>query len=94
MAITKLLQECKNCVLDQEDDAFLLLDQLKEIFLNGVAYLNSSMPAKIRELVEALFRRELLKVLVVTEEIAINSFFRGKMVIISSCRKFDGISYR
>jgi superfamily II RNA helicase len=80
--------------LDRESSEFALLDKLKSVFLNGVAYLNKSMSKIVREFVETLFHLELLKVLVVTEEVAINSSFRGKMVIVSSCRKFDGNSYR
>jgi hypothetical protein len=71
-----------------------LLDQLSKTVVNGIAFLNRSLPRKLRKLVEALFHKNLIFILVVTDEVAINSFFRTQNLVITSCRKNDGTIWR
>jgi len=92
-AVTKTVREFSKD-LNPAGEGFQLLDKLKTVAFNGAACLYPGMPAICQNFVETLSHRGLIKVLVVTEEIAINSHYRGKTVIVSSCRKFDGNSYR
>ncbi|KAI6174891.1 hypothetical protein M3Y97_00971700 [Aphelenchoides bicaudatus] len=90
--VNQILQEFHGR-LDNASEEFQFLLRITPMFLKGVAYMNKNMPPIIREMVETLFHRKLLLVLVITEEIAINSLVRTQRIVISSCRKFGGNAY-
>jgi superfamily II RNA helicase len=94
LRVIRVLQEFE-ANLDSESEEFALFEnRFKEMFLHGVAYMNRSMPKVFLDMTEALFQQNLIRSLVVTEEIAINSFFRTRNLVVASCRKYDGSVHR
>ena len=66
----------------------------KELLLCGVGVHHSGMLPLVREIVEMLFSRNLLKVLFATETFAIGVNMPARSVIFNGVRKNDGRSFR
>ncbi|KAI6214694.1 hypothetical protein M3Y94_00299000 [Aphelenchoides besseyi] len=80
--------------LVREDSDYLLFEQNKNQFIHGVICIYPGMPKILRDFYDDLYRRRVVRVIVVTDEIAINSPYRGQSILLSSIRKYDGKNYR
>ncbi|KAI6187738.1 hypothetical protein M3Y98_00277200 [Aphelenchoides besseyi] len=80
--------------LVREDPDFQLFEQNKNQFMHGVICIYPGMPKILRDFYDDLYRRGVIRLIVVTDEIAVNSPYRGQYILLSSIRKYDGKNYR
>ena len=67
---------------------------LRQILPYGIAFHHAGMLPILKEIVEELFEKALIKVLYTTETFAVGVNMPAKSVCFESLRKFDGISFR
>ncbi len=67
---------------------------LRECLSKGVGFHHAGLLSVLKELVEDLFGRGLLKVLFATETFAVGINMPAKTVVFDSLEKFDGINFR
>jgi len=70
------------------------LPELQEFLLSGIAYHHAGMLPMMKELVEDLFEKRLIKVLYCTETFAVGLNFPCKTVCFNSLSKWDGVEFR
>ncbi|KAI3651212.1 hypothetical protein MP228_004693 [Amoeboaphelidium protococcarum] len=80
--------------LNQIDRDLPQILRMKEMLSRGVAVHHSGLLPIVKELVEILFQRNLIKVLFATETFAMGVNFPAKSVVFSGTSKNDGQSYR
>lgn len=68
--------------------------RMKRMVLEGIGVHNAGLLPILKELVEVLFTRRLLKLLFVTETFALGVNMPAKTVIFHSLEKYDGIQFR
>lgn len=69
-------------------------DLVKEYLLHGIGIHHAGLFPIIKELVEILFAKGLVKVLFATETFAVGINMPAKTVVFNSLRKFDGLTFR
>src|SRR3989338_3142222 len=67
---------------------------LRQVLPYGIAFHHAGMLPIMKEIVEELFEKGLIKVLYTTETFAVGINMPAKSVCFESLRKFDGISFR
>ncbi|MBI2657489.1 DEAD/DEAH box helicase [Candidatus Woesearchaeota archaeon] len=67
---------------------------LRQILPYGIAFHHAGMLPILKEIVEDLFEKGLIKVLYTTETFAVGVNMPAKSVCFESLRKFDGVSFR
>ncbi|VDD84566.1 unnamed protein product [Mesocestoides corti] len=63
---------------------------LRDLALRGIAFHHSGMMPLLKEIVEVLFERALVKVVLATETFAMGVNMPSRTVVLSSLQKFDG----
>ena len=69
-------------------------ENIKNIVYNGICYHHAGLLPIIKEVVEELFEKRLIKVLYATETFAVGINYPVKTVCFDSLRKFDGKNFR
>lgn len=69
-------------------------ENIKNIVYNGICYHHAGLIPIIKEVVEELFEKRLIKVLYATETFAVGINYPVKTVCFDSLRKFDGKNFR
>ena len=70
------------------------VERLRDCLVKGIAFHHAGMLPALKEVVEELFERRLVKVLYATETFAVGVNFPVRTVCFESYRKFDGRGFR
>src|SRR3989338_11154139 len=68
--------------------------QLKTVVTKGIAYHHAGLLPILKDIVEELFAKNLIKVLYCTETFAVGVNYPAKTVCFNTLEKFDGITFR
>ncbi|KAM9964402.1 hypothetical protein ACTFIW_004165 [Dictyostelium discoideum] len=80
--------------LCEDDKSLPQILQMKELLERGIGVHHGGLLPIVKELVEILFSKSLVKVLFATETFAMGVNMPAKTVVYSSTRKHDGITFR
>ncbi|KAN0036507.1 hypothetical protein ACTFIV_001804 [Dictyostelium citrinum] len=80
--------------LCEDDKGLPQILQMKELLERGIGVHHGGLLPIVKELVEILFSKSLVKVLFATETFAMGVNMPAKTVVYSSTRKHDGITFR
>jgi len=80
--------------LEPEDRQLPQIKILEELLKKGIGIHHSGILPLLKEIVEILFQRGLVKILFATETFAMGVNMPAKTVVFSSLRKFDGVTRR
>ncbi|KAK5578123.1 hypothetical protein RB653_003076 [Dictyostelium firmibasis] len=80
--------------LCEDDKSLPQILQMKELLERGIGVHHGGLLPIVKELVEILFSKSLVKVLFATETFAMGVNMPAKTVVYSSTRKHDGVTFR
>lgn len=90
---TRIIQ-IANSIIPKEYKSLESVRKLKEVLNKGIAYHHAGLLPFLKEVVEELFGKGLIKVLYATETFAVGINMPAKSVCFSSLEKFDGFNFR
>ncbi|MFT4260925.1 MAG: DEAD/DEAH box helicase [Candidatus Woesearchaeota archaeon] len=93
LQVSKIVRER----LKETDESVLNLDTtrtLREILSKGIGFHHAGILPVLKEIVETLFSKGLIKVLFATETFSVGINMPAKTVVFDSMEKFDGINFR
>ncbi|NLW56294.1 MAG: DEAD/DEAH box helicase [Firmicutes bacterium] len=70
------------------------LHRLKQLFIRGIAFHHAGLLPALKELVEILFEKNLIKVMYATETFAVGINYPVRSVCFDAPTKWDGVSFR
>ena len=76
--------------LSEEDRALMQIKQVESILLTGIGYHHAGLIPILKEIIEILFSRGLIKILFATTTFAMGLNMPARSVMFSNLRKYDG----
>ena len=83
-----------NSMINREYKSLLSVQKQQNVLRKGVAFHHAGVLPKVKEIIELLFSKGLVKVLYATETFSVGINMPAKTVCFSAIQKYDGISFR
>ncbi|HBK67245.1 MAG TPA: helicase, partial [Firmicutes bacterium] len=87
-------QVINQVIAKYELEGWQTIHRLKKIFLRGIAFHHAGLLPALKELVELLFEKNLVKVMYATETFAVGINYPVRSVCFDAPTKWDGVSFR
>ncbi len=91
--VEKIFESCLR-KLNGDYDKISMINDIKSLAIKGIAVHHSGMIPVLKEIVEILYSKNLIKVLFATETFSVGLNMPTKTVIFTSIKKFDGSTFR